>query len=80
MATYKCISNFKTSKGKSYSYGDKIGSNEYYDLKSLEQTNFTRQDDDDSFMGPGKPGSIAMGDMLGTGIPGGLDGDMGTLL
>lgn len=80
MANYKCTNNFKSTKDKYYNYGDLIHYYEYEQLTRAEQRNFTRQSSSDSMFGAGKPGSIAMGDMLGTGIPGGLDGDMSTLL
>lgn len=80
MAKYKCTNSFKSEKGKSYSYSDKIDSGEYSSLRSSEQNNFKKDEDDDSMFGFGKPASIAMGDMLGTGIPGGIDMDFSTPL
>jgi len=76
---YKCTYGFEASGGTKYSYGTKITSSEYDQLTSSEKRHF-KSADEDSFFGYGKPGSIAMGDMLGTGLPGGLDGDMSTLL
>ncbi len=81
MAKYKCTNSFKSEKGINYSYSDKIDSSEYNSLRSSEQINFRKEDDDnDSPFGFGKPASIVMGDMLGTGIPGGIDMDFTTLL
>lgn len=76
---YKCTNSFDAANGSSYSWGDTISSSEYNDLKSSEQSNFTRDDDSDS-SSSNQMLNIAMGDMLGIGIPGGLDGDMSTLL
>lgn len=42
---YKCISSFKSSKGKSYSYGDKIYSSDYYSLGYSEKRNFQEESD-----------------------------------
>lgn len=81
MSKYKCTNSFKSQGGKNYSYADKIDSSQYSSLHSSEQSNFRKEDDDnDSPFGFGKPASIAMGDMLGTGIPGGIDMDFTTLL
>lgn len=80
MSKYKCTNSFKSESGKSYSYSDKINSSEYSSLRYSEQSNFKKEDEDDSIFGFGKPASIAMGDMLGTGIPGGIDMDFNTLL
>ena len=76
MSKYKCVNSFKSQGGTDYSYGDKINSSEYNDLRSSEQDNFRKEDDDSSNFGY----NLAMGDMLGTGIPGGLDMDITTLL
>jgi hypothetical protein len=89
MNTYTCENRFTSSRGKSYSYGDEIDQNDYDRLSASEQLHFKKNSstsfssgssDDNQLFGTNTSGSIAMGDMLGTGIPGGMDMDFTTPL
>lgn len=89
MHTYTCENRFTSSRGESYDYGDKISQNDYDGLSASEQLHFKKNSstsfssgssDDNQLLGMNNPGSIAMGDMLGTGIPGGIDMDFTTPL
>lgn len=89
MNTYTCENRFTSSRGKNYSYGDEIDQNDYDGLSASEQLHFkknnstsfsSRSSDDNQLFETNTPGSIAMGDMLGTGIPGGIDMDFTTPL
>ncbi len=75
MANFKCTNSFTAEKdGKRHGYGDKISSSDYDKLTSREQSYYRREEDVDY------ASRIANGDYLGTGLIGGLDGNMGTLL
>jgi len=76
MNKYKCISSFTCDDGHEHRYGDKIDESTYDRLTSSQKRKFQKEDDDVTY-GIGKP-NIAMGDMLGTGIPGGIDMDFTT--
>jgi hypothetical protein len=89
MNTYTCENRFTSSRGKSYSYGDEIDQNDYDRLSASEQLHFKKNNsrsyssassDHNQLFGTNNSGSIAMGDMLGTGIPGGIDMDFTTPL
>ena len=89
MNTYTCENRFTSSRGESYGYGDKINQNDYDGLSASEQLHFKKNNstsfsstssDDGQLLGMNNPGSIAMGDMFGTGIPGGMDMDFTTPL
>lgn len=88
MNTYTCGNRFTSSRGESYSYGNKISQNEYDGLSASEQLHFKKNNStpfssassDNDQLGMNNPGLIAMGDMFGTGIPGGIDMDFTTPL
>ena len=89
MNTYTCENRFTSSRGESYSYGDKINQNDYDGLSAYEQSHFKKNNstpfssessDNNQLLGMNNTGSITMGDMLGTGIPGGIDMDFTTPL
>ena len=79
MSNYKCNYSFTSEKGKSYSYGSKINSSEYNELsyseksKCEEESSYSQNSNNLAM-------NIALGDITGSGIIGGLDGDMGTLI
>lgn len=93
MNNWECKHKFKSTKGIIFEREDIISDDEYNQLMSDECYNFeptdeevskkksstrssSRKNDEDSFYG--QSGNIAMGDMLGTGIPGGMDMDFST--
>lgn len=78
MSDYRCTNSFKSDKGVTYNYGDRISENEYSSLWDREKAYFQKEDIPLSSMG--SPYSIATGDILGTGIFGGVDMDPNTLL
>jgi len=75
MKKFKCTSSFIDDEDKSHRYGDQIGESEYDRLTSSQKRKY--QLEEDSYM---SRSNIAMGDLLGLGIPGGIDGDITTLL
>jgi len=79
MGDYKCNYSFTSEKGKSYSYGSKINSSEYNSLSYFEKSKF-EEESSYSSSSNNLAMNIALGDITGSGIIGGLDGDMGTLI
>lgn len=79
MSDYKCNYSFTSEKGKSYSYGSKINSSEYNELSYSEKSKF-EEESSYSSNSNNLAMNIALGDITGSGIIGGLDGDMGTLI
>ena len=79
MSNYKCNYSFTSEKGKSYSYGSKINSSEYNELSYSEKSKF-EEESSYSQNSNNLAMNIALGDITGSGIIGGLDGDMGTLI
>ena len=79
MSDYKCKYSFTSDKGKSYSYGSKINSSEYNELSYSEKSKF-EEESSYSSNSNNLAMNIALGDITGSGIIGGLDGDMGTLI
>jgi len=76
MKKFKCTSSFIDDEDKSHSYGNKIGESEYDKLTSSQKRKY-QLEEEDSYM---SRSNVAMGDLLGLGIPGGIDGDITTLL
>jgi hypothetical protein len=76
MKKYKCISSFTDDEEKGHRYGDKINESDYNKLTSSQKRKYQLEDEDSNM----SCSNIVFGDMLGTGIPGGLDMDMTTLL
>jgi hypothetical protein len=70
---YKCKYSFKTTGGKDYRYGDNIDSYTYDRLEYSEKRNFEKEES--GGFGGNTPG---VGDMMGTGLPGGIDLDFTT--
>jgi hypothetical protein len=79
MSDYKCKYSFTSEKGKSYSYGTKINSSEYNGLSYSEKTKF---EEESSYLSNSNnlAMNIALGDITGSGMIGGLDGNIGTLI
>lgn len=79
MSDYKCKYSFTSEKGKSYSYGTKINSSEYNGLSYSEKTKF---EEESSYLSNSNnlAMNIALGDIIGSGMIGGLDGNIGTLI
>ncbi len=77
MSNYKCKTSFTGDNGKSYSYGSKINSSEYRDLSYSDKNKFEEESSSNS---SNLAMNLAMGDITGSGLIGGLDGDMGTLI
>ncbi len=80
MSNYKCNYSFTSEKGKSYSYGSKINSSEYNELSYSEKNKFTEESSYSSSNSNNLAMNIALGYITGSGMIGGLDGDMGTLI
>lgn len=77
---YKCIQSFKISDSERYLYGDKITEEQYKKIKPEFKNNFTYDNSEDlSGFGTSTP-IPGIGDLLGTGLPGGLDFDFTTPL
>ncbi len=72
---YKCKYGFTTTAGKRYTYNDKIDRTTYNSLTYSEKRNFEEDDDGSGGFGGNTPG---VGDMMGTGLPGGIDFDYTT--
>lgn len=79
MSDYKCKYSFTSDKGKSYSYGDKINSSEYNGLSYSEKSKF-EEESSYSSNSNNLAMNIALGDITGSGMIGGLDGNIGTLI
>jgi hypothetical protein len=79
MSNYKCKYSFTSEKGKSYSYGSKINSSEYNGLSYSEKYKF-EEESSYSSSSNNLAMNIALGDITGSGMIGGLDGDIGTLI
>lgn len=73
---YIANQSFKASNGKSYRMGDVIDSKVFDSFTKSEKAKCKQKRDegDKSLVHP----SPGLGDMLGTGIPGGIDGDLDT--
>ena len=80
MGDYKCNYSFTSEKGKSYSYGSKINSSEYNGLSYSEKSKFEEESSYSSSSSSNLAMNIALGDITGSGMIGGLDGNMGTLI
>lgn len=80
MSNYKCNYSFTSEKGKSYSYGDKINSSEYSGLLYSEKSKFEEESSYSSSSSNNLSMNIALGDITGSGMIGGLYGNMGTLI
>lgn len=76
MRKYKCTSSFIDDEDRSHSYGNKINESEYDKLTSSQKRKY-QIEKDDSYM---SRSNIGMGDLLGLGMPGGIDGDITTIL
>jgi hypothetical protein len=73
---YIATQSFKAVNGKTYRMGDIIDSSTYDSLSSKDKAKCKhRKDKDDKSLDHQSPG---LGDMLGTGVPGGVDGDFDT--
>jgi hypothetical protein len=48
MAHYKCTNSFTSSRGKRFSYGEKISSYDFNALPYADQRNFTRYEEESS--------------------------------
>jgi hypothetical protein len=79
MTDYKCNYSFTSQKGKRYSYGDKIDSSEYNSLSYSEKSKF-EEESSYSSSSNNLAMNIALGDITGSGMIGGLDGNIGTLI
>jgi hypothetical protein len=79
MSDYKCKDYFTSEKGKSYSYGSRINSSEYNSLSYSEKLKF-EEEYSYSSSSNNLARNISLGDITGSGMIGGLDGNMGTLI
>lgn len=79
MSNYKCKYSFTSEKGKNYSYGNKINSSEYNSLSYSEKSKF-EEESSYSSNSNNLAMNIALGDITGSGMIGGLDGNIGTLI
>ncbi len=77
MSSYKCNTSFTEDNGKHYSYGDKINSSEYRDISYSNRSKF---EEESSSSSSNLAMNIATGDITGSGLIGGLDGNIGTLI
>lgn len=73
---YIANKSFIASNGKTYRMGDIIDSKTYESFSKIERAKCTKKKDEgDHSLNHPSPG---LGDMLGTGVPGGIDEDFDT--
>lgn len=82
---YRCKRDFTSKDGKKFKEENKISEDEYEILFFDDQENFELDNENDEFIEEddvvdNTAMNIAMGDIIGTGIPGGIDIDFKTLL